>query len=483
MTETWPINASLSFVELGCDVLRVDAGTPGRLRSEKAGGSVEADFHRFPCGFAQGGLSRLGCLALGLVLAAATAGCAGFKPNPGEQAVFLQRAVHSEDPQFRVTVAVPSIDEAATFFGRRLDREGVQPVWLRVENRSDSTAVFRTVAMERDYFAPLEVAYQYHSIWRPKRNAAMDICFLTNAMSGRIPAHTTRSGFVFTHLDLGAKFVCVAFASDPTSWHYSRFTFIVPVPGLKSDWDEQKWSDLTNGMKVTECDDARLRAELEKLPRATTDQAGRKEGDPLNLVIIGSLQDLASASGCGWDRTERITAGTAWRTFKSFLFGSKYRYSPVSSLYFSGRHQDIALQKARESVNQRNHLRLWLTPLRYDGKPVWVGQVSRDIGVRWTLQSPNLTTHKINPDVDETRSYLAGDLIHGQAVKWWGYVKGVEPAAYWEPRHNLTGDPYFTDGLRVVIELSAQAIQPTDLVRKVWEPPREKHFAPDPADR
>jgi hypothetical protein len=163
------------------------------------------------------------------------------------------------------------------------------------------------------------------------------------------------------------------------------------------------------------------------------------------------------------------------------VFGSQYRYSPVSPLYFEGRHQDIALQKARGSVKLRNHLRLWLTPLRYGGKPVWVGQVSRDIGVRWTLKTINLTTHKINPNVDETRSYLIGDLIHGQAVKWWGYVKGAEAAAYWEPRHNLTGDPYFTDGLRAVLELSADAVKPTDIRRMEWETPPAKAITRDAA--
>jgi len=330
-----------------------------------------------------------------------------------------------------------------------------------------------------DYFAGLEVAYQYHSGWRPQRNAAMDAYFLTNAMPGHIPAHSERSGFVYTHLDLGEKQVCVALASNPSSWQQSRFTFLVAVPGLKTDWQEASLRYLTNGVPEIECDDARLRAELEKLPRATTDKKGRTEGDPLNLVVIGSLQDLAVTAGCDWDATERVTSGTAWHTFMSFIFGSEYRYSPVSPLYYEGRHQDIALQKARSSVKLRNHLRLWLTPLRYNGKPVWVGQVSRDIGVRWTLKTINLTTHKINPNVDETRSYLVGDLLHGQAVKWWGYVKGVEAAPYWEPRHNLTGDPYFTDGLRVVLELSAEAVNPTDVRRMEWETPPTKTITKD----
>lgn len=433
----------------------------------------------YTAGLDRGQWRRLGIKVIGLTVATATAGCSSFKPNHAEQAVFLQRAAHSEDSQFRVSVAVPSIDETAKFFDRKLDLKGVQPVWVSVENGSDSMAHFLPHSMDVDYFAPIEVAYQFHSGWRPKRNAAMDKFFLTNAMPDRIPAHSKRSGFVFTHLNLGEKQVCVSVSSNPSRWHESRFTFLVSVPGLKTDWQDASWRSLTNGTQEIDCDETRLRAELEKLPRATTDKKGRKEGDPLNLVMIGSLEDLAATAGCDWDATERVTSGTAWRTFKSFLFGSHYRYSPVSPLYYESRHQDIALQKARRSVKQRNHLRLWLTPLRYNAKPVWVGQVSRDIGVRFTLKTINLTTHKINPNVDEARSYLVGDLIHGQTVKWWGYVKGAEAAPYWEPRHNLTGDPYFTDGLRAVVELSADAIKPTDARVMEWETPPDKTIIKD----
>jgi hypothetical protein len=77
-----------------------------------------------------------------------------------------------------------------------------------------------------------------------------------------------------------------------------------------------------------------------------------------------------------------------------------------------GRRQDLALQKARDNVHQRNHLRLWLTPMRYEGKQVWVGQISRDIGTRLTIHSKTLTTHKIDPDVDEARRALLEDVAY-----------------------------------------------------------------------
>ena len=36
-------------------------------------------------------------------------------------------------------------------------------------------------------------------------------------------------------------------------------------------------------------------------------------------------------------------------------------------------------------------MRLWLAPFSYEGKPVWVGQVSRDIGVMFHWRT--ITTH------------------------------------------------------------------------------------------
>ena len=97
----------------------------------------------------------------------------------------------------------------------------------------------------------------------------------------------------------------------------------------------------------------------------------------------------------------------------------------MSALYLFGRPQDIALQRTRHSINERIHLRLWLSPLSFAGCPVWVGQVSRDIGVRFTLTTLNLTTHRIDPDVDESRDYVSEDLTLAGLVRAAGYVAGV----------------------------------------------------------
>ena len=128
-------------------------------------------------------------------------------------------------------------------------------------------------------------------------------------------------------------------------------------------------------------------------------------------LVIGTFPALLSAFVARWDESESITLGTCWKTVKAFLLGSHYRYSPVSALHLFGRSQDIALQRARHTINERLHLRLWIVPLRFRGRPVWVGQVSRDIGVRMTTHAWNHTTHRIDPDVDESRDYVIEDLV------------------------------------------------------------------------
>jgi len=69
---------------------------------------------------------------------------------------------------------------------------------------------------------------------------------------------------------------------------------------------------------------------------------------------------LATLVRPGWDLTETLRSESAWRTFTSTAFGIRSRTSPVSPLYLFRRPQDMALQKARKTVDERNHLRLWL---------------------------------------------------------------------------------------------------------------------------
>jgi hypothetical protein len=278
---------------------------------------------------------------------------------------------------------------------------------------------------------------------------------------------SSAEGFVFATADAGTKAVHVrlvtlgspgeAFTREADAAlppPLADFRFTVPVPGIDADYLRRDFASVVPPADIIDCALADLTTRLETLPAATTNSAATRAGDPVNLVVIGSFPALLAALIARWDESESITLATCWKTAQAFLLGTSYRYSPVSALHVFGRDQDIALQRTRRTINERLHLRLWLLALEFGDRPVGVGQVSRDIGVRFTFHAWNLTTHRIDPDIDEARDYVLEDLLAAGRVQAAGYVGGVGRHDRASPGRNLTGDPYHTDGRRVVILLA-----------------------------
>ena len=363
-----------------------------------------------------------------------------------------------EENGVRVTSAVPSAIETIKLFDVGLYARNIQPVWVRVENLTDKELWFLPTGIDEAYYTPIETSYRRQNRI-PLLDWGINRDYFSMRMSLRIGPREVRSGYVFTRVDQGTKSFNVDVVGRDEQF---RMSFFVPVPGLKLDHYEVAWESLYDESEIRHVDLDEMLAYLQTLPCCVTDKKGKNNGDPLNLVIVGDILDVYYAFlRAGWDETETIYGGSLWKTLGSALSGSEYRYSPVSALYVFGRAQDVALQKARTSIHKRNHLRLWLTPLRYEGDPVFIGQISRDIGVRFTWKT--ITTHKIDPDVDETREYLLEDLAYSQSVRAFAYARGVRAAPFDNPRGNLTGDPYFTDGLRLIIFVSGEPVDISEI--------------------
>jgi hypothetical protein len=412
----------------------------------------------------------------------------------------MKRAEQGSQDGIEVTMAALSDHEAARYFGVRLAHRGIQPLWLEVANQTGAPARADLQVVDPAYYTPLEAAYASHFkigarlaaagllawLYLPllplvpfkvasarRANRRMNDLFKAQGFTtGLIPAGAARSGFVFTTASEGDKQVGIAIVTSAGS---RRFDFSLAVPGLRLDADAEE-RPATSALE--DLDEAALTAWIESQPRCTGNAAGTREGDPLNLVLIGSRTTIRSAFGARWDDAETIDLATSAKLAKAFLLDSEYRYSPVSPLYVAGRRQEMALQRARATINERLHLRLWSMLYAFSGQPIWIGQISRDIGVRYTLRTWNLTTHKIDPDVDEARDYAIDDLMSAKRVALAGYANGVGAAPPERPRANLTGDPYFTDGRRAVLVLSPSRCEPRFLARP--NPPSEAAAPPSP---
>ena len=262
-------------------------------------------------------------------------------------------------------------------------------------------------------------------------------------------------------------------------YEHRRLEFVIPVPGGRWDYQRVHFESLYAAEKVKDCTLEELPAVLRALPATTTDKKAKGSGDPLNLVVVAKSGTVAPAFlRQGWNLTEVLTFGTTFRLIGSFLFRSTWETSPVSSLYVFGRSQDFALQKARATIHQRNHLRLWLAPFTCEGRAVLVGQISRDIGLRFTTRAPGFFTHKIDPDVDESRNYLAQEMLISGSVDQIAWVGGVGEVSRDKPRGNLIGDPYYTDGARVILFLGEERTSPDKVHFIDWlergEPPKQQ---------
>ena len=357
--------------------------------------------------------------------------CATFKkPATINEAPILERALTKEDNGIRVSASVLGDQEARQIFGIDLARKKIQAMWIEVENNADRPLTLLPTAIDPEYFAPLEVSFAYHKALAADANTALDahLLSLNFPIRNLIQPGSRASGYIFTNWIKGMKVVDVDLVGDGFS---QNFTFFTPNPDSSLGQDiigllEAMFS--ASELQKVESE-AELRQALEQLPCCVSNENGGLPAEPLNLVIIGALDDWTTAF------TRR-----------------GYRYRVLNPRYAYGRAQDISGRKLSRGYTkaQAHTIRLWQTPIRYDGKPVWVAQTSTLLGGRFAEKTPAEVTSPINPKVDEARYDLAQDLAYSQALTKIGFIKG-------SGRHQSQAEAssmniqYTTDGLRVVL--------------------------------
>jgi len=62
------------------------------------------------------------------------------------------------------------------------------------------------------------------------------------------------------------------------------------------------------------------------------------------------------------------------------------------------------------------------------------------------------------------------DMFYSQSLRRFAFAKGVGAATPENPRVNFTGDPYWTDGLRLVMWLSEVPVSYQRVENERWQP-------------
>lgn len=153
-------------------------------------------------------------------------------------------------------------------------------------------------------------------------------------------------------------------------------------------------------------------------------------GDPVNLVLVGTLPQLRAAfAAADWIEADPLGLMSSWRMAKAFVFNAPYPAAPFSTLHLFGRGQDIGFQKPiGDSPRQRHHVRFWALSLDRadldlgtagfwlntdrppaDARVFWVGAGTKDTGLSLTRLTFQIT-HATDDDTNSERDFIIAEL-------------------------------------------------------------------------
>jgi hypothetical protein len=152
-----------------------------------------------------------------------------------------------------------------------------------------------------------------------------------------------------------------------------------------------------------------LTEQLTTIPRETTRRSGKPADDIINVIFVGSRQDLAdSFEEMGWSKAEQRSARSFSREYSAFASMSGYRTAPVSRLYYRGVLPDLVFQKSLNTVTKRDHIRIWHYGV-IEGQDVWLGAATHDSGITFRASAFQFS-HRIDGALDVERATVVNDL-------------------------------------------------------------------------
>ncbi len=190
------------------------------------------------------------------------------------------------------------------------------------------------------------------------------------------------------------------------------------------------------------------------IPRRVSDSttAEANPGDMVNFALVGTKEQVEAAyKAAGWVAVDKSVQDAIVNGLLKTLNKEAYTEMPMSTLFLFGRPQDMSYARADPLLvaAERHHLRVWQTDKTIDGRPMWVGSATHDIGFEKDQRNGKVT-HKIDPEIDKERDYLLNSFDAAGVYSSAAYVTPTNPMT--EAR-TATGGSFHSDGRIVVISL------------------------------
>jgi hypothetical protein len=185
-------------------------------------------------------------------------------------------------------------------------------------------------------------------------------------------------------------------------------------------------------------------------PFQTVAQKPPKNSDLTNLMLIGEKQQVEQAfADAGWHAASSLSPVAKFETLEALAEDKGYSEAPVSVLLLEGKPPDMVFEKLNDTFARRHHLRIWLRPDRYEGRPVWVVAATHDMGIGFS-EANRTFIHRIDSSIDREREKVTNDLVLAGHV---ASLLMVDRSAIPQNAQNATGDNLMTDGRIAVLLL------------------------------
>jgi hypothetical protein len=195
--------------------------------------------------------------------------------------------------------------------------------------------------------------------------------------------------------------------------------------------------------KVSYEPDERLEELIRDLPVRTRSKNGEKLADVVNLVLVGSSDQLTrSFRSAGWSPSDPQSAAAVLRGVLAALEQRNYEKAPFAKQTVGGRSPDMTWQKGLNDQSKRHHLRVWQSTEGLGDQEVWFASATRDISTGFDLKRFRMF-HHIETNLDLERGKIARDLMHTGCVE---SVSWVDRPWVMRRMVNSSNDEMSTDG-------------------------------------